>query len=395
MEGSRSSLGLGRGQRVSAESQAMANLQNLALRWFTETQASFILQNGVLPPWFHGFITRKETEQLLRDKSLGSFLIRLSDRATGYILSYRGRDRCRHFLINQLPNRRYLISGDVQSHGTLAELLSHYQQVQLEPFGETLATACPREEDSELYDAISLGLQQTSASAPVPLPVAPEQASSLRTSPKPQDSFLHGKRSPESQVTVPKEEDIQASDKVPPLPERSASLLDKPQGSPNDIIYADLRKTKQAPGGLNTEVSGRLTPVPSQEAPQRLSDATPGPRGLFLAPSAGAPGISIISWSQGSQHSSPDGAADTYEAIGSTSLADKTRPQQGDGSTYESVQVCWGGPAQSPLRRGSGPLDCSYDRISRGPVPLDPGNTYEQIPAARNKDSGRAQKVSM
>lgn len=31
----------------------------------------------------------RQTEQLLRDKALGSFLIRLSDRATGYILSYR------------------------------------------------------------------------------------------------------------------------------------------------------------------------------------------------------------------------------------------------------------------------------------------------------------------
>lgn len=31
----------------------------------------------------------RQTERLLEDKALGSFLIRLSDRATGYILSYR------------------------------------------------------------------------------------------------------------------------------------------------------------------------------------------------------------------------------------------------------------------------------------------------------------------
>lgn len=31
----------------------------------------------------------RQAEQLLGDKALGSFLIRLSDRATGYILSYR------------------------------------------------------------------------------------------------------------------------------------------------------------------------------------------------------------------------------------------------------------------------------------------------------------------
>jgi hypothetical protein len=59
-------------------------------------------------------------------------------------LCYRGSDRCRHFVINQLRNRRYLVSGDTLSHSTLDELLRHYQEVQLEPFGETLAAACPR-----------------------------------------------------------------------------------------------------------------------------------------------------------------------------------------------------------------------------------------------------------
>lgn len=59
-------------------------------------------------------------------------------------LCCRGSDRCRHFVINQLRNRRYLISGDTQSHGTLAELVHHYQEVQFEPFGETLSAACPR-----------------------------------------------------------------------------------------------------------------------------------------------------------------------------------------------------------------------------------------------------------
>ena len=59
-------------------------------------------------------------------------------------LCCRGSDRCRHFVINQLRNRRYLVSGDTQSHGTLAELVRHYQEVQFEPFGETLAAACPR-----------------------------------------------------------------------------------------------------------------------------------------------------------------------------------------------------------------------------------------------------------
>lgn len=61
-----------------------------------------------------------------------------------WYLCFRGSDRCRHFVINQLRNKRYLVSGDTLSHSTLDELVRHYQEVQFEPFGETLAAACPR-----------------------------------------------------------------------------------------------------------------------------------------------------------------------------------------------------------------------------------------------------------
>lgn len=59
MEGSPRQLSLGRGLEGAADDQALAKLQELALRWFMETQAPLILQDGALPPWFHGFITRR------------------------------------------------------------------------------------------------------------------------------------------------------------------------------------------------------------------------------------------------------------------------------------------------------------------------------------------------
>ncbi|KAM9061516.1 SH2 domain-containing protein 7, partial [Sarcophilus harrisii] len=140
------------------ESQGVDMLKDIAIQWFMETQAPLILQNGTLPEWFHGFITRKQAEELLRDKPLGCFLIRLSDKAMGYILSYKGYNRCRHFVISQLQNRRYLISGDTCNHATLTDLISYYQGAKIEPFGETLTTACPRLQENSLYDAISLNL---------------------------------------------------------------------------------------------------------------------------------------------------------------------------------------------------------------------------------------------
>ncbi|CAF90787.1 unnamed protein product [Tetraodon nigroviridis] len=73
-------------------------LKELVRRWFIDTQASHILQDGHFPDWFQGFATRKciclavtirDTDDLLKDKSLGCFLLRLSDKTIGYILSYK------------------------------------------------------------------------------------------------------------------------------------------------------------------------------------------------------------------------------------------------------------------------------------------------------------------
>lgn len=36
-----------------------STLRELALKWFTETQAPLILHEGNFPTWFQGFITRK------------------------------------------------------------------------------------------------------------------------------------------------------------------------------------------------------------------------------------------------------------------------------------------------------------------------------------------------
>ncbi|XP_036837536.1 SH2 domain-containing protein 7-like [Oncorhynchus mykiss] len=116
-------------------------LRELVLKWFTETQAPLILlHKGNFPDWFQGFTTRKEAEDQLRDKPLGCFLIRLSDKAVGYILSYKGQDRCRHFVINQDQAGLFAISGDDQPHHSLTELIEHYRVHPIQPFGESLTS---------------------------------------------------------------------------------------------------------------------------------------------------------------------------------------------------------------------------------------------------------------
>ncbi|NXH69309.1 SH22A protein, partial [Hydrobates tethys] len=115
--------------------------------WFEQTQARRLGAKGELPTWFHGFISRRETEQLLQDQPPGCFLVRFSESTVGFVLSYRGRDRCRHFVLDQLPDGRYVILGERSAHAELADLLRHYATAPVTPYHEFLTV--PRGRDDE------------------------------------------------------------------------------------------------------------------------------------------------------------------------------------------------------------------------------------------------------
>ncbi|XP_011385533.1 SH2 domain-containing protein 2A-like, partial [Pteropus vampyrus] len=67
------------GQLLQAETRA----------WFQKTQAHGLLQHGAAPPWFHGFITRREAERLLEPQPLGCYLVRFSESVVTFVLTYR------------------------------------------------------------------------------------------------------------------------------------------------------------------------------------------------------------------------------------------------------------------------------------------------------------------
>lgn len=117
--------------------------------WFEQTQARRLGAEGELPTWFHGFISRRETERLLQDQPPGCFLVRFSESTVGFVLSYRGRDRCRHFVLDQLPDGRYVILGERSAHAELADLLRHYAVAPVTPYREFLTVPCRREDEPQ------------------------------------------------------------------------------------------------------------------------------------------------------------------------------------------------------------------------------------------------------
>ncbi|KAJ6664178.1 hypothetical protein lerEdw1_008394 [Lerista edwardsae] len=235
MENKQPAFLLGKESNIETENQPSEMLKHLVLRWFLETQATLILQDGRLPEWFHGFITRTQTEDLLKDKDFGCFLIRLNERALGYILSYRGKDRCRHFVISCQRNGHYVIAGDPHTHESLAELIGYYQISEIEPFEEHLTTACSKLEDKGIYDEISLDRQASSKqhSAPV-TPLLTSQTSSSSPTIKPKKDSTshpsaHSRRKVQGQQkSLSKEKQsliAEDPDAAPPIPDRSRLLM--------------------------------------------------------------------------------------------------------------------------------------------------------------------------
>ncbi|NWZ29038.1 SH22A protein, partial [Asarcornis scutulata] len=56
----------------------------------------------------------------------------------------RGRERCRHFVLDQLPDGRYVILGERSAHAELGALLRHHATAPIAPYRELLTVPCPR-----------------------------------------------------------------------------------------------------------------------------------------------------------------------------------------------------------------------------------------------------------
>ncbi|KAK3526777.1 hypothetical protein QTP70_033587 [Hemibagrus guttatus] len=210
-----------------------SKLRELALKWFTETQAPLILHKGNFPAWFQGFISRKDAEDHLRDKELGCFLIRLSDKATGYILSYRGRDRCRHFVINQNKEGQFIVTGDTEMHDTLTSLIEYYKTSPIEPFGEYLTVSCFELPANDLYDVVQFEPK-------VKPGVSVEAVRKIWNQRAEQAAQSHAPALP------PKS--FKNTQAIPPVPKRGSpvktSSLEEKCSSSSKVLYAQLEQTR-------------------------------------------------------------------------------------------------------------------------------------------------------
>ncbi|XP_007431393.2 SH2 domain-containing protein 4A isoform X1 [Python bivittatus] len=119
-----------------------SSTQKSIIRWFKEEQfnlrAGFEKSTDQIAPWFHGILTTKEAEELLEGLAPGSFLIRVSEKIKGYVLSYLSAEGCKHFLIDASGDSYSFLGVDQLQHSTLADLVDYHKDEPITSLGKEL-----------------------------------------------------------------------------------------------------------------------------------------------------------------------------------------------------------------------------------------------------------------
>ncbi|XP_023592467.1 SH2 domain-containing protein 4A [Trichechus manatus latirostris] len=121
---------------------ASSSVQEDIIRWFKEDQlplrAGYQKTSDTIAPWFHGILTLNRANELLSTGVPGSFLIRVSERIKGYVLSYASKDGCKHFLIDASADSYSFLGVDQLQHATLADLVEYHKVEPVTSLGKEL-----------------------------------------------------------------------------------------------------------------------------------------------------------------------------------------------------------------------------------------------------------------
>ncbi|XP_014747558.1 PREDICTED: SH2 domain-containing protein 4A [Sturnus vulgaris] len=147
----------GRAIRKEGVQRTISNsTEESIIKWFKEEQfplrAGYLKTADTIAPWFHGILTSKKAEELLNKTVPGSFLIRVSEKIKGYVLSYQSVERCKHFLIDASSDSYSFLGVDQLQHATLADLVDYHKDEPITSLGkELLLYPCGQEDEEPDY----------------------------------------------------------------------------------------------------------------------------------------------------------------------------------------------------------------------------------------------------
>ncbi|XP_009500055.1 SH2 domain-containing protein 4A [Phalacrocorax carbo] len=150
----------GRGVRKEGIRRTISNsTEESIIKWFKEEQfplrAGYQKTTDTIAPWFHGILTSKKAEELLNKTVPGSFLVRVSEKIKGYVLSYRSVEGCKHFLIDASSDSYSFLGVDQLQHSTLADLVDYHKDEPITSLGkELLLFPCGQEDQEPDYASL-------------------------------------------------------------------------------------------------------------------------------------------------------------------------------------------------------------------------------------------------
>ncbi|XP_033113904.1 SH2 domain-containing protein 4B-like [Anneissia japonica] len=110
------------------------------IEWYKEVElpkkAGFDLITNRPDTWMHGILSRNETEVILEDKEPGTFLVRLSERIWGYTLSFKDKERIKHFLIDASLSGYQFFGTDQVIHKKLKDLVEFHKMQPISQLGK-------------------------------------------------------------------------------------------------------------------------------------------------------------------------------------------------------------------------------------------------------------------
>ncbi|CAD5125579.1 DgyrCDS13782 [Dimorphilus gyrociliatus] len=132
------------------------------LAWFRKCEkpngTGYDPSTNKIATWFHGIIGREKAEDLLKNEPPCSFLIRVSEKIWGYVLSYKTNSKTKHCIIDTTNGTYQFLSGNSKyCFKTLAELIEKYKKVALSPnTGETLKFAVGQKTEVPDYEELTI-----------------------------------------------------------------------------------------------------------------------------------------------------------------------------------------------------------------------------------------------
>ena len=99
-------------------------------------------EDGRFQAWFHGIISRKDAEVLVKKEQDGTFLIRVAESRFGYSLTMIWKGRVKHFAIDVNDNGMHIIRGNRRKYKYLNQIVAFHKGHSITDAGDRLLYSC-------------------------------------------------------------------------------------------------------------------------------------------------------------------------------------------------------------------------------------------------------------